>query len=60
MVILYKDPKGEFIFNRSMSQVAGTITGMSLNDAERERLRDLEIHCRDIEARLGKHEVIPY
>lgn len=57
MVILYKDPRGEFIFNRSMSQVHGTITGMSLNDSEREKLRDLEVHCRDIESRLAKYEV---
>ena len=49
MVILYKDPRGELIFNRSMSQVQGTMTGMSLNDSEREKLRDLEVHCRDIE-----------
>ena len=55
MVILYKDPRGEFIFNRSMSQVQGTIT--SLNDAERDKLRDLEVYCRDIESRLGKYEV---
>ena len=55
MVILYKDPRGEFIFNRSMSQAAGTVT--SLNDAERDRLHDLEVHCRDIESRLGKYEV---
>ena len=55
MVILYKDPRGEFIFNRSMSQAAGTVT--SLNDAERDRLRDLEVHCREIESRLGKYEV---
>lgn len=57
MVSLYKDPRGEFVFNRSMSQMPGTITGMSLNDSEREKLRDLEIHCRDIESRLGKYEV---
>ena len=59
MIILYKDPHGELIFNRSMSQVQGTMTGMSLNDSEREKLRDLEVHCRDIETRLGKHEVSP-
>jgi gamma-aminobutyric acid type B receptor len=59
MVILYKDPRGEFIFNRSMSQVQGTIT--SLNDAERDKLRDLEVYCRDIESRLGKYETVqPY
>lgn len=58
MVSLYKDPRGEFVFNRSMSQMPGTITGMSLNDSEREKLRDLEIHCRDIESRLGKYETI--
>lgn len=57
MVILYKDPRGEFIFNRGMSQMQITNTGMSLNDSEREKLRDLEVHCRDIENRLSKYEV---
>lgn len=57
MVILYKDPRGEFIFNRGMSQMQITNTGMSLNDTEREKLRDLEVHCRDIENRLSKYEV---
>jgi gamma-aminobutyric acid type B receptor len=54
MVILYKDPNGEFIFNRSMSQAQGT--NISLSDGEREKLRDLESHCRDLESRLGKYE----
>lgn len=57
MVILYKDPRGEFIFNRGMSQMQITNTGMSLNDSEREKLRDLEVHCRDVENRLSKYEV---
>jgi len=57
MIILYKDPRGEYIFNRSMSQAQATLTGMSLSDAERDRLHDLERHCRELEARLGKYEV---
>lgn len=54
MVILYKDPHGEKIFNRSMSQALPT---MSMSDAERERLRDLTLHCKDLESRLSKYEV---
>lgn len=57
MIILYKDPRGERIFNRSMSQGQPTLTGMSLSDAERDKLHDLEKHCRDLETRLGKYEV---
>ena len=57
MVILYKDPKGERIFNRSMSQAQAAMTGLSLNDAERDKLHDLERHCKDLETRLGKYEV---
>ena len=57
MVILYKDPKGERIFNRSMSQAQAAMTGLSMNDAERDKLHDLEGHCKDLETRLGKYEV---
>ena len=47
MVILYKDPKGEKIFERtySVSQTGG-------NQDE-----DLERHCRELEERLGRYEV---
>ena len=55
MFILYKDPNGEFIFNRSMSQ--GQTTNISLSDGERDKLRDLETHCKDLENRLAKYEV---
>ena len=57
MVILYKDPHGEHIFNRAMSQGMAT---MSMTDAEREKVRDLELHCKDIESRLSKYEVKGY
>ena len=56
MVNLYKDPKGEHIFKHSMSQYHPTNT-YTLSDAEREKLRNLERHCKDLETRLGRYEV---
>ena len=58
MLSLYRDPKGEYIFERSDSMRRPTLTGVStLNDHERERMMELERHCRDIESRLAKYEV---
>ena len=58
MSSLYRDPKGEYIFERSDSMRRPTLTGVStLNDNERERMMELERHCRDIESRLAKYEV---
>ena len=51
MVILYKDPKGERIFQRSMSQ-AGTIIARPEDDST--RYLELEHHCRELEGRLAK------
>ena len=53
MVILYKDPKGERIFQRSMSQ-AGTILGNQLPEDDSSRYLELEQHCKDLEGRLAK------
>ena len=48
MVILYKDPKGEKIFERtySVSQTGGN-----------QDVDELERHCRELEQRLGRYEV---
>ncbi len=53
MVILYKDPKGEKIFQRSMSQ-AGTILGNQLPEDDSSRYLELEQHCKQLEGRLAK------
>ncbi|XP_064382160.1 gamma-aminobutyric acid type B receptor subunit 1-like [Halichondria panicea] len=59
MVILYKDPKGEKIFQRSMSQ-AGTILGNQLPEDDSSRYLELEQHCKQLEGRLAKSgEVVP-
>lgn len=52
MVILYKDPKGEKIFDRRQSQ--GTLNATVIEDT---KIDDLEKHCSDLESRLGKYEV---
>lgn len=58
MLSLYRDPKGQYIFERSDSMRRPTLTGVStLNDHERDRMMELERHCRDIESRLAKYEV---
>ena len=57
MVVLYKDPRGEKIFDRSYSQSHPTFSE-TLNDADRERLVELEKHCRNLEGRLSKYEVL--
>ena len=49
MVILYKDPKGEKIFERTQSV---SQTGNYEVDVD-----NLEKHCRDLENRLGRYEV---
>lgn len=54
MVILYKDPKGEKIFDRGQSQ--GTLNITSADD-DRLELSDLQKHCMDLESRLVKYEV---
>lgn len=53
MVILYKDPKGENIFDGGQSQ--GTLNISSGDD--KIELSDLQKHCLDLETRLGKYEV---
>lgn len=53
MVILYKDPKGDRIFQRSMSQ-AGTIIGNKIGEDENERYLELEQHCKTLEGKLAK------
>ena len=55
MIILYKDPKGEKIFDRGQSQ--GTINATNLGDTKIEGSNDLEKHCIELESRLGKYEV---
>ncbi len=58
MVILYKDPKGEKIFERGQSQ--GTLNTSAIDDANRvsdEQFQNLEKHCVELEGRLGKYEV---
>lgn len=55
MVILYKDPKGEKIFDRGQSQ--GTLNDTGLDVAKIEQFSDLEKHCMELESRLAKHEV---
>lgn len=54
MVILYKDPKGENIFERAQSQ--GTLNLTAVGDSKNE-FGDLEKHCTELEGRLGKYEV---
>ena len=49
MVILYKDPKGEKIFERTHSVSQMTATNCNFDDLER--------HCKELESRLGKYEV---
>ncbi len=53
MVILYKDPKGDNIFQRSMSQT-GTIIGNKIQEDDGGRYLDLEQHCKQLEGRLAK------
>lgn len=53
MVILYKDPKGEMIFNQT-THSQSQLTNQIVAD---EQIIELEKHCREIEQRLGKHEV---
>lgn len=55
MVILYKDPKGENIFerNNTMSQLS-----MKGSVMELDRERTLEKKVRDLEMRLGKYEMV--
>lgn len=55
MVILYKDPKGEKIFDRGQSQ--GTLNMTAIDDIKVEQYGDLEKHCFEIETRLSKYEV---
>ena len=55
MVILYKDPKGEKIFDRGQSQ--GTLNLTAADEARIEQFGDLEKHCLDLESRLAKYEV---
>ena len=54
MVILYKDPKGEKIFEHGKSQ--GTLNVTS-DDTKIEQYNDLEKYCIELEGRLRKHEV---
>lgn len=54
MVILYKDPKGEYIFERRQSQ--GTLNLTAVDDSKNE-FGDLEKYCTELEGRLGKYEV---
>ena len=49
MVILYKDPKGEKIFERTHSLSQATAMNCDVDD--------LEKHCKELEGRLGKYEV---
>lgn len=55
MVILYKDPKGEKIFDRGQSQ--GTLNLTAIEDTKVDNFNDLERHCKEMETRLGKYEV---
>ena len=56
MVILYKDPKGEKIFERGQSQ--GTLNATAIDDAKiSDDFQTLEKHCNELEGRLGKYEV---
>ena len=55
MVILYKDPKGENIFERGQSQ--GTLNLTAVDAASKNELGDLEKYCTELEGRLGKYEV---
>lgn len=55
MVILYKDPKGEKIFDRGQSQ--GTLNLTAADEARIEQFGDLEKHCLELESRLSKYEV---
>ena len=55
MIILYKDPKGEKIFDRGQSQ--GTLNLTTIEDNKLDQVNGLERHCQDLENRLGKYEV---
>ena len=53
-MILYKDPQGQKIFQRSMSQsLQNTVLGTT-NEDDSDKYLDLERHCRDLEGRLAK------
>lgn len=55
MVLLYKDPDGEKIFDRGHSQA--TLNATIADDAKIEQYNDLEHHCIELERRLGNYEV---
>ena len=55
MVMLYKDPKGENIFDRGETQ--GTLNNTVIDDCRIQQYQDLEQHCIDLENRLSKYEV---
>ena len=56
MVILYRDPKGEKIFERTYSASQPTLTHVGDNEVM-DRMNELEKHTREMERRLGKYEV---
>ena len=51
MVMLYKDPEGENIFDRGQTN---TTLNAGLDES---KLEDLELHCVELERRLGNYEV---
>ena len=57
MVILYRDPQGENIFERTGSiNRPGTLNG-TVNDEDRARIAELDRHCKQLSTRLSKYEV---
>ena len=55
MVMLYKDPHGEKIFDRGQTQL--TLNNTGADEFKIENYDELEKHCRNLEVRLKKHEV---
>jgi len=54
MVMLYKDPMGEKIFDHGQTQQT---INTGADDYKIENYNELEQHCRALEDRLKKHEV---
>lgn len=56
MIILYRDPKGQKIFERTYSASQPTLTNVENNEIVNS-YNELEKHSKDLEIRLAKYEV---
>ena len=57
VVGLIKDPKGEYIFERSNSQPS-FMSGNNLDTVDREKMSAMTVRIKELEERLKKHEVM--